>query len=351
MKVAIIGAGLFGITAALELDAHGHQVTVFERLPDMLQAASGINQYRLHRGYHYPRSPQTIAACIAAEESFTKMYGGALLTDNQHYYAIAKEGSRTSAQDFSELCSKYNLAHVSDIPPYINADRVEDVFRVPETLIDPDMLRTLCKKKLEGSTVTVHYDVSVTATELTSFDHIVVAAYAASHAALGTAAPNDEYQFEVCEKPVVKLPNIFAQQSMVVIDGPFMCFDPYGTTGYHVIGNVVHAIHATNVGKTPIIPAELVPVLNAGVITQPPVTRITDFFAAAEEFFPGFSRATHIGSMFTIRTVLPRTDATDERPTIVRAISDRITLIFSGKLVNCVLAARDVVTRLSGVQG
>ena len=58
----------------------------------------------------------------------------------------------------------------------------------------------------------------------------------------------------ICEKLVLKLPNEFNNLSVVVIDGPFMCIDPYGSTGYHVMGNVVHAIHSTNTGKLPEIP-------------------------------------------------------------------------------------------------
>ena len=38
------------------------------------------------------------------------------------------------------------------------------------------------------------------------------------------------YQFEICEKPVVRLPPAFATDSMVVMDGPFMCFDPLAET-------------------------------------------------------------------------------------------------------------------------
>ena len=46
--------------------------------------------------------------------------------------------------------------------------------------------------------------------------------------------------------------------------------------------------------------------------------------------------------MYTVRTVLPDRDATDERPTLVSQIDEQVIQVFSGKLGNCVEAARAV---------
>ena len=50
--------------------------------------------------------------------------------------------------------------------------------------------------------------------------------------------------------------------------------------------------------------------------------------------------------MFTIRTVLPYKDATDERPTIIKRKHNDFVL-FSGKIGNCVQAAEDIVKELN----
>lgn len=47
--------------------------------------------------------------------------------------------------------------------------------------------------------------------------------------------------------------------------------------------------------------------------------------------------------MYTVRTVLPRTEHTDARPTLVDALNDTYIKIFSGKIGNCVLAAQEAV--------
>ena len=66
MKIAIIGGGIFGVTAAIILGSK-HNVELFEKNDDILKSASGSNQFRVHRGYHYPRSPETVTGIIKSE--------------------------------------------------------------------------------------------------------------------------------------------------------------------------------------------------------------------------------------------------------------------------------------------
>jgi hypothetical protein len=157
----------------------------------------------------------------------------------------------------------------------------------------------------------------------------------------GTAVERD-YQFEVVEKVVVRPPASLAGRSVVVLDGPFTCIDPFGATGLSVMGHVVHAIHHTNVGRLPEIPPEIAPLLDRGVIERPPLTSFPLFREAAAEFFADATELQHVGSMFTVRTVLPGLDATDERPTLVTAVDERLVTVFSGKIGTCVRAAEEV---------
>ena len=126
------------------------------------------------------------------------------------------------------------------------------------------------------------------------------------------------------------------------MDGPFMCVDPLGSSGLFVLGNVVHAIHETNVGRHPIIDKRFLPLLNNGIVKDPPITNFSQFISSAAEFFKGIDKAEHVGSMFAIRTVLPDKDETDERPTIVERAGDRVIKVFSGKIGTCVEAAEQV---------
>jgi len=127
-----------------------------------------------------------------------------------------------------------------------------------------------------------------------------------------------------------------------------MCLDPLGDN--HVLGNVVHAIHETNVGYKPIVSDRLKPYLNRGIVENPKVTNIESFVQSGKKYFKDFENLEHIGSMFTIRTVLKDRDFDDARPTLVRKEGDNIYTIFSGKIDTCVDASKELVRRLNEVE-
>ena len=55
----IIGAGLYGLYAAHFCGSKGERVLVLEYEDAAFKRASFINQARVHKGYHYPRSFST----------------------------------------------------------------------------------------------------------------------------------------------------------------------------------------------------------------------------------------------------------------------------------------------------
>ena len=86
-KVLIVGGGIFGTTAAISLANNGYNVELHEELDDIMKCATGINQYRLHKGYHYPRSKQTAIECKKGLKTFKRKYNSSVLNgDIEHFY-------------------------------------------------------------------------------------------------------------------------------------------------------------------------------------------------------------------------------------------------------------------------
>lgn len=245
MKVAVVGGGIFGSTVAWFLAKENYDVDLFEKENDIFKAASGINQYRLHRGYHYPRSIETVLTCINGEEEFKSVYADSVLDGNiEHYYCVAKEGSLFTPNQVMEVWDDCNLEYDIVTPKVMNNGALALSFQVKEYLFDPEILKKLVWENLRKYGVNVILDKKVKYDELSEYDLVVIATYANNNTFLDKfPLTKRAYQFEICEKLVLKLPEEFNNKSIVVIDGPFMCVDPFGTTGYHCMGNVVHAIH------------------------------------------------------------------------------------------------------------
>jgi len=344
LKIAIVGAGIFGVTVAIRLAAHGYTPDLYEKSDDILPAASGINQYRLHRGYHYPRSLETSVSSRDSEASFREEYSGAVLNDVEHYYSVSKRESLTSAVEYLAFCDNLRLEYVPAWTDLLDRDAVDLCIRVKESLLDPEALRAICWQKLLSLNVNIKLRTEANKQVISLYDFTVICTYSTINSFLcDFPEAQRDYQFELCEKPVVRLCRKFDRKSIVVLDGPFMCVDPFGRSGLFVLGNVVHAIHQTNIGKTAIVDDRFKPYLNNGIVKEPPITNFKHFIASGAEFIPDLEEAEHVGSMFTIRTVLPYKDDTDERPTMVERVGDRIITIFSGKIGTCVEVANQVV--------
>ena len=153
MRVAVCGGGLFGCTAAIHLARAGHEVHLYERTPALMQAASSVNQLRLHRGYHYPRSPETGRECRAGNASFFAEYRDAVITPERRkhggqYYAIAKEGSRTSAWDYISFLERESLPYRKAEAPFVNKESVSLLVEVMESSLDLHLLKYVVVAKM-----------------------------------------------------------------------------------------------------------------------------------------------------------------------------------------------------------
>lgn len=344
-KVAVIGGGIFGTTAAIHASRAGYEVHLFERRDGLLRSASGINQYRLHRGYHYPRSPETVESVIAAEKLFLEEYGASLVAHGRNIYGIARQNSKTSPEDFVAFCDRHKLAYKKiSAAGLVNEKNVPLCLEVEESWYDPALLRSIVEERVQKSEIFVHLATMVGPGDLIQFDKVIVAAYAGMNGVI--PQKRELYQYELCEKPVVSLPKEFGLTGIVVVDGPFMCVDPLGSSGSFVLGNVVHAIHTTSIGYEADIPAHLASYVDAGIVRDPRHSKFDLFIETGKEYIPILKDAKHLGSMFTVRTVLPNLEKTDARPTIVTALDEKYIKIFSGKVGNCVEAAHRAVELL-----
>jgi len=336
MRVDIIGGGIFGCTAAILAAQRGLDTHLYEKKATLMSGASWHNQFRLHRGYHYPRSPMTGEECRTGIDEFVRLYPQCLQRDRDSWYGIVDSG-RTTVEDYRNFLHDNSLDYDDSYPsPF--SDAVDWAFKPREYLIDPWALRSRIEMLVLRSGVHVHLNTAGDQNWVME-DPVIVALY-------DETDTDATLRYQLVEKLVVKLGEEHENLSAVILDGDYGSVDPYGHSGLHLVGHVKHAVHATWIGYHP-PPWWAHDLVNTGVHRFPPRSKRDQILDDLRYYLPAVRTARYVGSMFTIRCVKAWVDATDERRTDVTLLGDRRVSILSGKIPSCVSAAKEALSLLN----
>ncbi len=338
-KIAIAGAGIYGATIAIRLAEHGHDVHLFDPL-GVLRAASAINQYRIHSGYHYPRSPETIRETLEARAEFLETFAPAIVRNSRHYYAIPKEGSQTSPDLFEKVMAQYSLTCRPCRPDWMDFSFIDKCYEVEEHIYDPDVLRDVVTSRIQS--LRIPFERLAFSSEMRpKYDFVVWATYGLGPSrGLFKAA-----KYQVAEKILIELPPMLRGVSLVVVDGPFTAFDPYGSSARSLFGSAKNTNHWTTTNPQEPIPQPYAGILNGPAFEPVSFTRFDAMRRDSALAVPASKDAVYLGSRFTIR-VVENNPAQDRRTLYVQEVAPRELHIFSGKVVSAVKAARLVCERV-----
>ena len=92
-RIAVIGGGWYGCHIAAELIRKGYEVTLYEQAGSLFSGSSGMNQFRLHLGFHYPRSSVTRHQVSDSHSRFLKKYRHLIYPVTKNVYGIANTDS------------------------------------------------------------------------------------------------------------------------------------------------------------------------------------------------------------------------------------------------------------------
>ncbi|MSR71072.1 MAG: FAD-dependent oxidoreductase [Candidatus Taylorbacteria bacterium] len=263
-KVAVIGGGIFGTTAA-SIIAESFQVTVFERHNDILTEASYANQYRHHRGFHYPRSPETVKQIKESTLDFEKMYGEAIV-EIPSYVAVAREDSKVTDHEFRQICDANKLTYKEEYPSeeFLDRSTVSMCIKTNEAIYDYEVLKKMVWKNLKKSSTITHLGAEVKKIEIIengqkiisfqsqgklrreTFDYVINATYANYNTVakmLGFPERELEYRFKEIE--VIQIKG-YPPTAVMVMDGPFTTIVPIGNSDLYTFGDVPLSVRKKN---------------------------------------------------------------------------------------------------------
>tara|TARA_B110000027_G_C16121177_1_gene303088 strand:+ start:3608 stop:4639 length:1032 start_codon:yes stop_codon:yes gene_type:complete len=341
MKIAIIGSGFYGSTIALFLSKK-HKVSIFEKEKSIFKGATLANQFRFHLGYHYPRSQKTVNEINKSKKDFISFFGKKVFEKTENYYPFAKN-SKLSFKKYEAFLKKNKLKY-KKINLLKDTSTIEKTILADEKNLNYFEAKKLILKKIKNSSIMLHLNKEFKKEFLSKFDKVIIATYANNNKVLNKLDIEklDTYKYQLVEKIVIKLPKKYQNKSFVVIDGDFVCVDPYLGTNYHLLSDVKLSKLETVVAKFPNFKSSKTRFLNKGIIKNIKLSQYHSVIKRSSSFLPFLNDSKYIGSLFVVRALKKNKEKTDERTTSVYTHTKKIISIFSGKWNNCIYLAKNI---------
>lgn len=157
LKIAIIGGGFYGCYIAKKLKDKFKskiEIDIFEKNKKLILEAGKNNQYKLHLGYHYPRSLFTIKQTINGSKKFKKEFNRFIFYPKKNIYLIHKK-SKVSANNFYKIFKKFKLKikefDIKKLNFLKNYNDFEKAFKTEEGVIKFEKLNDYLIKKVESN--------------------------------------------------------------------------------------------------------------------------------------------------------------------------------------------------------
>lgn len=353
--VVIIGAGIYGIEASMHSKLKNKKVLVVEKENDIFLGASYTNQARLHNGYHYPRSYETVQEVVDTFESFAEKYKFAINSKFKSIYAIAKEGSQVNAEQFEKFCDDFKIPYKRVNPDlYFKPNTVEAAYETVEYVFDSQKTKQFYLKKLKDyKNITFKFNsfiekvkkekesylLTLNTGKIVKTPYVINTTYAAVNTI--NRLFNEEYyeiKYQLCEMILGKW-NV-EDLSITVMDGKFFSCMPFGKNDIQTLTTVGHTPHETCYEHLPKFKCQennefcsSERIGNCNLCPKKPKTRFDDMMKIYKTFMKDDFKYEYGKSLFTIKPTLISSEVDDGRPTIVKKYREKPTYVscLSGK--------------------
>ena len=341
MKIAVIGSGFYGSSLAIILSKK-YKVDLYEKKSKIFNGASACNQFRFHSGYHYPRSQKTVDEINNSKKDFISFYGQKVFENTVNYYSIAKK-SKVNFKNYKNFLKK-NKLFFKEVKILEEVPTIEKSILVKEKILNFNKTKKLLKDKIKKNKIKLYLNKEFKKKDLVNYDKVLVATYSNNNSVLSKLGVKNltSNKYQLVEKIIIRLPKELKKKSFVVMDGDFVCVDPYLGTDYHLLSDVKLSKLETVTSIYPNFKSNKKKYLNKGIIKNTKISRFKKFIVNSSEYLPFLKKSKYIGSMFVVRALKKNKEKTDERVTSINHHNKKIISIFSGKWNNCVYLAKSL---------
>lgn len=355
----IIGAGIYGLYSALYCAKRNKKVVVLEKESEAFKRATYINQARVHRGYHYPRSYSTAIKTAKYFERFRNEFGFSILSEFDQIYTISKNFSWTNAVQFSQFCKNVGIP-CEEIPnnKYFKPNMCEGTFITKEYTYDSQILKKYFLAELEKyPNVKIKYNADIdTIKKMNDYYEIILknkeayetkfilnCAYAGTNEILDKLGFEKlKLKYELCEIILCEVDEKLKNTGITVMDGPFFSIMPFGKTGYHSLTSVTFTPHSTSYDDLPEFDCQK---RSDGCCSRDNLGNCNDCSARPKSAWPYMANLAkkylkdeysfkYKRSLFSMKPIFKTSEIDDSRPTVINQITTNPTFInvLSGKI-------------------
>lgn len=355
----IIGAGLYGLYAALFCAKQDEKVLVIEKEPAPFMRATYINQARVHMGYHYPRSLSTAVKSAGYFNRFHEDYGFCIHDTFEQIYATSSHFSWTNAKEFEKFCRDGNIfCEWVNPEKYFKEGLCDGAFLTREDTYDAHILRDFFVDELRKyPKVEIWYNIDITGIEKQAncyelnlkngdkvcSEFVLNATYASVnqiHEMVGVEPFGIKY--ELCEIILCEVTEALKGIGFTVMDGPFFSIMPFGKTGYHSLTSVTFTPHDTSYETTPQFECQKAragycdsrQLGNCNRCDFKPVSAWPYMSGLAGKYLKEEYGFTYKESLFSMKPILKSTEIDDSRPTVIKTFTKEpyFVSVLSGKI-------------------
>ena len=355
----IIGAGIYGLYAALHCGRRKENILVLEKDSEAFARATYINQARVHMGYHYPRSYSTAIKSASYFERFNKDYDFSILSSFEQIYATSKNFSWTNAAQFKKFCQD---AHIKcdevATSKYFKDGMCDGAFLTKEYTYDAHILRDYFLDEISKySNIKIMYDAEVVKMERLTKTYKVTIANGATYesefvlnATYGSVNQildmlgyeKFKIKYELCEIILCSVTEKFKNVGITVMDGPFFSIMPFGKTGYHSLTSVTFTPHKTCYESLPEFECQQrsdgycskYRLGNCNLCKAKPESAWVYMSSLAKKYLKEEYGFKYEGSLFSMKPILKASEIDDSRPTVIKIFTTKPTFVsvLSGKI-------------------
>lgn len=342
-KICIVGAGLFGCTISLILSKAGYYIDLYEKNTEIMNETSLKNQQRFHLGYHYPRSSKTISEIKSSFKKFIEFYGKNIFGKTTNVYAIPKKKSKISFERYIAILKKNKLSYKKNFNNRIFSNLINDSIVVPEKNLNFFKLKKIILNEIKKEKkINLLLKSTFKKKKSSMYEKIIICCYSRNNEILKYIGIKNKKifskKYELVEKIVVKLPDIFKNFSLVILDGNFLNFDPFVGTKYHLLSAVKQSKIETLNCKYPNFKNRKSKFLKQEFSTNLRRSKFKEFIKFSKNYVPLIKKAQYIKSFYTIRCV-QNSKNDHERRNEINLINNKIITVQSGKWNTCVSLA------------